>query len=65
MTKDNRYHSRTKHIDIRYHWIRDQVEAGNLEVDYVPTEEQLADCLTKGLNGPLVKHFAEALGLRV
>jgi hypothetical protein len=38
---------RTKHIDIRYHYVKEQVEAGNITLQYVPTEEMVADALTK------------------
>ncbi|CAG7717395.1 unnamed protein product, partial [Allacma fusca] len=42
-------HSRTKHIDVRYHYIRELVEDDQITVDYIPTTEQLADGLTKPL----------------
>ena len=45
------FHKRTKHIDIRYHFIRERVASGEVELRYVPTAEQLADLLTKGLPG--------------
>ena len=41
------YHSRTKHIDVRYFYIRELIEAGILQIEYIPTEHQLADLLTK------------------
>ena len=43
-------HDRTKHIDIRYHFIRDLIESGDIDVKYKMTEEMLADILTKGMN---------------
>ena len=42
-------HDRTKHIDIRYHFIREQIEAKTIDVRYLPTEDMLADLLTKGM----------------
>ena len=42
-------HQKTKHIDIRYFFIRQQVEDGRIEVKYVSTVDQLADVLTKAL----------------
>lgn len=42
-------HRPTKHIDVRYHLIRDHVEKKNIDVEYVPSKEQLADIFTKGL----------------
>ena len=54
---------RTKHIDIRYHFIRYSIQAGSIRLIYVPTDEQTADILTKALPSVKVKHFAAALGL--
>ena len=43
------YHVRTKHIDIQYHFVREQVEKGEIELVYCPTEEMVADQMTKAL----------------
>ena len=43
------HHQRSKHIDIKYHWIRDKVAAQEIELVHVPTPEQRADFLTKTL----------------
>jgi hypothetical protein len=43
------HHSRAKHIEIDQHFIRKKVEDKEIEPVYVPTEEQVADILTKGL----------------
>jgi hypothetical protein len=43
-------HSRTKHIEVRYHFLRDNVEKGNIDLIHVPTEKQLAYILTKPLD---------------
>jgi hypothetical protein len=43
-------HSRTKHIDIRYHFLRDHQQRGDIEIAYVRTKEQLADIFTKPLD---------------
>jgi hypothetical protein len=43
-------HSRTKHIDIRYHFLRDQQQKGDIEIAYVSTHNQLADIFTKPLD---------------
>lgn len=63
LTQDHQYHPRTKHIDIRYHFIRWIVENGSLRLLYCPTEDMIADALTKPLPSPKVKHFANELGL--
>ena len=43
-------HSKTKHIEIRYHFIRDHVMNGDVELHFVPTEYQLTDLFTKPLD---------------
>ena len=60
----NQYHARTKHIDIRYHFIRYVIESGAIRLVYIPTDKQTADVLTKALPSAKAKHFAHALGLR-
>ena len=52
MSKTSGQHDRTKHIDIKHHFIREQVEAGALTLAWVPTETMIADILTKPLNTP-------------
>ena len=42
-------HARTKHLEIDLHFVRDKVLQQDLEVRYVPSCDQLADCLTKAL----------------
>jgi hypothetical protein len=64
LTKDHQYHARTKHIDIRFHFIRWVVEHDKLRLIYCPTADMVADTLTKALPSPKVKHFAVELGLR-
>lgn len=63
LTKDDHYHSQMKHIDIRYHFIRYHIEHKNLSVIYCPTEDMVADTLTKALPSMKAKHFASLLGL--
>jgi hypothetical protein len=43
-------HSRTKHIDIRYHFLRDHQQKRDIEIAYVNTQNQLADIFTKPLD---------------
>lgn len=53
LSKNSTFHSRSKHIDIKYHWIRDVLDAKLLEVQKVHTNENGADMMTKAL--PLLK----------
>jgi hypothetical protein len=49
MSSHDAHHFRAKHIDIRHHFIREHKERGEIEVCYVPTNEQPADIFTKAL----------------
>jgi hypothetical protein len=57
LAKNDTFHQRTKHIDIRYHFIRERVQWGHVIMQFVPTEDQEADILTKRYN--CGKRFAE------
>ncbi|GJT22347.1 hypothetical protein Tco_0892284 [Tanacetum coccineum] len=50
-------HSITKHIDIRYHFIRDHILKGDIELHFIPTQYQLADIFTKPLDEPTFKRL--------
>jgi hypothetical protein len=64
LTCDHQFHVRTKHIDVRYHYIRWVVENGTMWLVYCLTADMVTDVLTKALPSAKVKHFAECLGLR-
>ena len=49
LSKNPVFHDRSKHIEIRYHFIRECVEEGRIDIDYICTNDQLADVLTKAL----------------
>ncbi|GKF91466.1 hypothetical protein Tco_0275167 [Tanacetum coccineum] len=49
LCRNNVQHSRSKHIDIRFHFIKEHVENGVIELYFVNTEYQLADIITKAL----------------
>ncbi|GJU42259.1 retrovirus-related pol polyprotein from transposon TNT 1-94 [Tanacetum coccineum] len=56
-------HTRTKHIDVRCHFIKDHVEKGTIELYFVGTEFQLADLFTKSLPEARFKFLVEKLGM--
>nr|GEV16724.1 hypothetical protein [Tanacetum cinerariifolium] len=58
------HHSRTKHIDVRYHFIKVQVEKDIVELFFVGTEYQLADLFTKSLSEDSFKYLVRRLGMR-
>ena len=57
------FHDRSKHIEIKYHYIRDMVQRGAVKLLYVATEEQIADVLTKPLARMKFEYFRERLGV--
>nr|GEZ26664.1 hypothetical protein [Tanacetum cinerariifolium] len=61
---NNVQHSRSKHIDIRYHFIKEQVEQGVIELYIVNTEYQLADLFTKALGRERIEFLTNKLGMR-
>ncbi|GJT44832.1 retrovirus-related pol polyprotein from transposon TNT 1-94 [Tanacetum coccineum] len=56
-------HSRTKHIDIRYHFIRDHILKGDIELHFIPTDLQLAYIFTKPLAEPSFTRLVAKLGM--
>ncbi|GJZ07388.1 RNA-directed DNA polymerase, eukaryota [Tanacetum coccineum] len=56
-------HSETKHIDIRYHFIRDHILKGDIKLHFVPTDLQLADIFTKPLAEPSFTRLVAELGM--
>ena len=63
LTHDGSYHAHTKHIDIRYHFIRFSVENGSISFLYCPLTDMIVDTLTKALPSIKAKHLAHELGL--
>ncbi|GJZ70800.1 hypothetical protein Tco_0634651, partial [Tanacetum coccineum] len=57
-------HSRTKHIDVRYHFIKEHVENGIVELFFVGIEYQLADLLTTTLSKDRFKYLVKRIGMR-
>ncbi|GJW05619.1 hypothetical protein Tco_1568042 [Tanacetum coccineum] len=61
---NNVQHSRSKHIDVRYHFIKEQVENGVVELYFVRTEYQLADVFTKALPRERLNFLVKKLGMK-
>ena len=63
LIKNPVFHQRTKHIDVRFHFIREHLEAGNIKVLYVPTNDQIADPFTKPLPNPRFSVIRTQMGI--
>lgn len=63
LVKNPVFHKRTKHIDTRYHFIREKYKGGLFKLDYVGTEEQMADLFTKALPRKRFVFFRVKLGI--
>jgi len=57
------FRARTKHINTRHHYVREKAADGTIELLHVPTAENVADCLTKGVTGQKQKWCAQHMGL--
>ena len=65
VSRNPKFHSRMKHVDIRHHFLRDCVEEGRLVLKYIRSEEQVADILTKGLPREKFEYLRDKLGVKV
>jgi hypothetical protein len=65
MAKNPQFHSRTKHIGIKYHYVREQVLEGTITLEYCPTENMIADIFTKGLNKEKFVKLREMAGVKI
>ena len=63
MTENPMFHDKSKHIEIRYHYIQDMVQKGAIKLKYVPTEELVVDVLTKPISRVKFEYFRDKLGV--
>jgi hypothetical protein len=57
-------HSRTKHINTKFHFVRDQVASGQVKIEYLCTEEMVADIFTKAVSRPKLNKHIKSLGIK-
>ena len=63
LTKNQMFHDRTKHIDIRYHFVRDVISGGDIVIKKINTADNPADILTKALPATKFHHCQDLVGL--
>jgi hypothetical protein len=61
LSKNPQHHNRTKHIDVKFHFIRESSQNGLIQLTYIPTDEMVADILTKAL--PRDRHEKHMKGM--
>ena len=64
IAQNPQYHSKTKHIDIKYHFVREKVLDNTIELCYCPTNDMLADALTKGLSCDKLTRLRNLAGIK-
>jgi len=64
LTNNPVYHAKSKHIDIRHHFIKEKVKSGAVEIIYRGTEQMVADSLTKGVSHEKFEFCRQKMGLR-
>lgn len=64
LAKNPVFHGRSKHIDVRYHFIRECVERGEIILNHVSSEEQRADVLTKAFSTVKFEKMRKLMGVK-
>lgn len=63
LIKNPEFHKRTKHIDVRYHFIREKFEEGQFDLQYISSAEMIADIFTKALPKQRFEHLRSMMGV--
>ena len=61
MSDHSTNHNRTKHIDIKHHFVREHIHKQNVKIEYIETSKQLADILTKATTTQVFKGLIDKL----
>ena len=63
LAKNSVFHARTKHVEVHYHFVREKVLRGEIQLEQVKTDNQVAYIFTQGLGGPKFERFRKQLGM--
>ena len=63
LAKNPEFHKRTKHFDIRYHYVRKKFDDGQVNLEYCPTQDMLADIMTKPIVAAKFSYLRTKLGI--
>ena len=63
LSENSVFHDKSKHIEIKYHYIQEMVQRGVVKLQYIATDKQIADVLTKPLARAKFEYFRENLGV--
>ena len=63
MIENHKFSNRSKHIDTKNHFVKDHIEKGTIRLNYVPTDKNIADLMTKPLGPQKVAYFRTGIGL--
>ncbi|CAM8949434.1 unnamed protein product [Rhodiola kirilowii] len=65
LSKNSVYHPRTKHIELRYHWIRDAISKNLFQLKKIHTDKNISDMLTKGVSKEKLQYCCKAAGMEI
>lgn len=65
LIRDSKFSNRTKHIDIKYHYVKDMARQDVIELEYVSSEDNVADMMTKPLNSTKISKFRTLVGIQI
>lgn len=63
LTKNPEFHKRTKHVEVKYHFVREKYQEGAVRIEHANTEDMIADIMTKPLGRQKFEKFRHKLGL--
>ena len=63
LSKNPMFHDKSKHIEMKYHFIRDMVQKGIVKHKYIDTDEQIEYVMTKPLSLMKFRHFRDMIGM--